>query len=218
MKLFADCLAPTPASFFACWTTLHGTLHPTAEPDRGTDTCVGIRCTAVLCVVCAVCAVCFGQEKTERRKVLLESCCPSPAATAVSVSAPLSCSRPLLCSLLQRESARAHPTNQDRSHRQPLHHHSRPRLSHRAALQASCLTLLSRPPYCRIIPHGRPLCRSHSFSFIFRVKRENPPILVAHTGSRCPATLAGAVTVQGFLALLSLLLLFPLASLWHLWR
>ena len=58
-------------------------------------------------------------------------------------------------------------------------------------------------------------------SFNVQRQRESPPILVAHTGSRCPATTAGAVTVQGVpphsspslpSPLLLFLFIIPLAS------
>lgn len=64
--------------------------------------------------------------------------------------------------------------------------------------QASCPAPPIRPPYSTY--NSKPVahfadCSQSSFNV--QRQRESPPVLVAHTGSRCPAPPAGAVTVQG---------------------
>jgi hypothetical protein len=175
--------------FFLCLldhSARHSAPHCRIESRNGHLRWHSVHCGAVRCVL--------WPGKTERRKVLLDLA--------------RSCGRVCLCSPVPTCSNAKAPASLLRSFRQPLHH----QLSQRAALQASCLALLSRPPYLPYNSKGPPTLSLSQLLFHLQSQRENPPILVAHTGSRCPATPAGAVTVQGFLALLSLLLLFPLAS------
>jgi len=79
-----------------------------------------------------------------------------------------------------------------------------------AALDRLALPHTLGPPYSPYKPKPPPTLTLSRSSFNSQSKANTRPILLAHTGSRCPAILAGAVTVQGVLA--PLLSSSPLSS------
>jgi hypothetical protein len=99
-----------------------------------------------------------------------------------------SCNPACPCPVLH---APIHHTHTPSSHRRP------PRLTPRSAPGPLALTGIFRPPYSPYNSKPSPTSTLSQFSFNVQSQREYPPVLVAHTGTRCPATLAGAVTVQG---------------------